>query len=525
MPQPVAFDRPDNGHTDTTAPAAPGNGWIDAAWATVTDGATLTFAFAAALIAGLGVYLLMRRPSNPSTGKRTDFGKRLMYAPLVLVNLAAIYGQLAFFYQHVAPATWPIPGKIALAIVVALAIESIAVYVGWHAHDALINKLGRTAARLRRASYGIATLVAAINYAHFADFTEATGNKLGLNAASVAFGLLSLISPWLWGLHSRRAKNIQLAKEGVADATGATFSGERIRSFPIRSYLARRWSIDHYVTDPQTAWEGYNAELRQRWAVDNTDQPGWWMRINPTARVRQLTAAVTELRAITARQQAEIDDRDNRIADTTQALIAAHNELADTTSQLDEITAQRAIADSSLRELTGQADADRQALIAQAEKDRADLIAAHRTAEKELTERLTAERDEALAKQEKDLTDHFTALIAASKVAQIADWRINGTKSTSPNGRKQASPKGSPSAGNRPHMTDEEAVQAMLAVHRDPSHEWSSNSVRTLTGAGFGSRIPRLIAAWREAATERAGGDPRGEGTGDDTGEPWAVNQ
>ncbi len=515
-------DRPsDGGLTGTAGNNVVDQGWLNGAWTTLTGNTatTITIAALAALLTGLGVYIAMRRPS------KTDLGKRLMYAPLILVNLAAIYGQLAFFYQHVAPATWPIPGKIALAIVVALAIESIAVYVGWHAHDALINKLGRTAARLRRASYAIATLVAAINYAHFADFTEATGNKLGLNAASVAFGLLSLISPWLWGLHSRRARNIQLAKEGVADATGATFSGERIRSFPIRAYLARRWSIDHYITDPKAAWEGYNAELRTRWAIEDTDRPGWWLRINPTGRVRQLTAAVTELRAITARQNDDITHRDECITDVMARLTAAHNELTDVTAQLDEATRLRLTADDSLRALTDQANTDMQDLIATHKAEKADLIARHEAETKKLNARLTAERDEALAKQKKELAAKFTAETAADKVAQIADWRAGHTGKGSPKSRKQASPKASPAAGNRPHMTDEEAVHAMLTAQPNPNFVWSQNAVRTLTGAGFGSRIPKLIGAWREAATERANGDPAGDSDGDDTGEPMAVNQ
>ena len=48
------------------------------------------------------------------------------------------------------------------------------------------------------------------------------------------------------------------------DGTGATFSAERVRAFPIRSWAARRWSIDHNVTDPAAAWAGYNAERTAR---------------------------------------------------------------------------------------------------------------------------------------------------------------------------------------------------------------------------------------------------------------------
>jgi hypothetical protein len=247
---------PDNGASaaDTTATVPATDGW-DQAWAWITQGGAGPYlmAISAALIGALAAYLLMRRPG------KADVSKHLMYVPLLLVNAAAVYGQVAFFYESVAPPAWPVAGKLALSVLIAAAIESIAVYVGWHAHDALLQKATATAARLRRASYGLALIVGGINYAHFAadTFFEPT-------AASIAFGLLSMLSPWLWGLHTRRAQHVQLTSEGVVDATGATFSAERIRAYPIRSYLARRWSIDRYVTDPREAWEGYNADRDTR---------------------------------------------------------------------------------------------------------------------------------------------------------------------------------------------------------------------------------------------------------------------
>lgn len=498
----TAVLRPDTGSVSGTPQPAADPSWYDAAWnqAAGSPAVTITCAILAALVTGLAVYALTRRPS------KTDLGKRLMYAPLLLVNGAAVYGQVAFFYEEVAPHTWPTLGKVVLALVIALAIESVSVYVGWHAHDALLKKATNTAARLRRWSYLIAAGVAAINYAHFADDT----GPLGINAAAVAFGMLSLLSPWLWGLHTRREQRVQLLREGRVDEAGATFSGERIRSFPIRSYLARRWSIDHYVTDPRQAWEGYNTELRTRWAVESTDQPGWWLRINPAARVRQLVAATTELRAITERQADAIADRDNRIADVMQALTAAHTELTETTAALDEATAKSVTADTSLRELTDQAGADREALIAAHETEKANIIAAKDT-----------ERDEALAKRTKELTDEFNAKLAAAKLTNLAQYRHGHPKNGSSKGPKHASSKVASAAASKQLMTDEEAVQAMLAVHSDPNHEWSDYAVRKTTGAGYGARIPRLVAAWREAATDKAADDS----ADDDSGEPWAVGQ
>ncbi len=184
-----------------------------------------------------------------------------LLVPLLIVNSAAVYGQIAYAYTSIAPTTWATPAKLALSVLFAAAVESIAVYVGWHAHDALLSRATATAARLRRASYLLAFAVAGINYAHFA----AAGMKP--SAAAVAFGLLSLLSPWLWGLHTRRAQHVQLLDQGVIDCPGATFSAERIRAFPFRSWAARRWSIDHNVTDPATAWAGYNTARAARRAA------------------------------------------------------------------------------------------------------------------------------------------------------------------------------------------------------------------------------------------------------------------
>jgi hypothetical protein len=157
-------------------------------------------------------------------------------------------------YDHVAPDTWATPARVALSVAAATAFEAIALFVGWHAHDALLMKAHGTARRLRRWSYLIATLVAAANYSHFAD------GGMRPTAAAVMFGLVSLLSPWLWGLHTRREQHIQLIQERRADEVGAEFSSVRRRNFPIRSYMAYRWSIDHGVTDPIEAWRGYNAD-------------------------------------------------------------------------------------------------------------------------------------------------------------------------------------------------------------------------------------------------------------------------
>ncbi len=123
--------------------------------------------------------------------------------PLVVVTGFAVYGQVRYGYAHYPPKGTLELGKWVIALGAAVAVESIALYVAWHAHDALLAGATATAARLRRASYAIALGVAGINYAHFAADWMPT-------PAAVVFGLFSASSPWLWGLHTRRAQHVQL---------------------------------------------------------------------------------------------------------------------------------------------------------------------------------------------------------------------------------------------------------------------------------------------------------------------------
>ncbi|GAB2951704.1 hypothetical protein GCM10027280_45120 [Micromonospora polyrhachis] len=176
--------------------------------------------------------------------------------PLLLSNAASIGGQIGYVYGE-APEDWPAPVKVAVAIGVAAAAESISLYIGWQAHEHLLRKAHSTAAKLRRASYGVALLFGAVNYSHFSDGWQPT-------AMAVILGTLSVSSPWLWGLYSRWKQHIQLVAEGLIDEAGVEFSPARRRAFPLRTWAAKRWSIEHNERDPRKAWEGYNKERQRR---------------------------------------------------------------------------------------------------------------------------------------------------------------------------------------------------------------------------------------------------------------------
>ncbi|SCL31854.1 hypothetical protein GA0070616_4344 [Micromonospora nigra] len=177
--------------------------------------------------------------------------------PLLLVNTAAVGGQTAYAFTRT-PESLPAPIRLTVALIYAATVESISLYVNWHAHDALMNGATGTAAEMRRRSYGIAAIVAAMNYSHF------DGENWEPTPFAVGSGMASLLSPWLWGLHTRRQQHVQLLRKDLVDETGAVFDRKRRKAFPIRTWKAARWSIEHNERDPRRAWDGYHAEREAR---------------------------------------------------------------------------------------------------------------------------------------------------------------------------------------------------------------------------------------------------------------------
>jgi hypothetical protein len=192
-----------------------------------------------------------------------------------------------------------------------------------------------------------------------------------------------------------------------------------------------------------------------------------------------------------------------KLTEKTRQLASAEQKDAD-------VRAHRAEVDAKLRstaaELTA-ARAENQSLTERltAATNNTDAVKAEidRTVER-LEAEIGALRKQITDQAEKHTADKAEAL-RAQKERLTKDRAEKGTVSLSAY-RKDRTAKTSPQPTNRPAMSDEEAVQAMFDKHSDPEHTWSQNSVRTLTGAGFG-RIPNLITAWRERALREAGGD------------------
>ena len=140
--------------------------------------------------------------------------------PVVLVNAVAFYGQLAFLRSHLA-------APVAVQALVAVALESIAVYLAWQAH--LAQLADDSALRLRLAAYGMALLIAAMNWSHYA------GPHWRPTFAAVAFALCSAISPWLWSVHSRRESRDALKARGLIEPHAVRLGVTRWLWHPWRS--------------------------------------------------------------------------------------------------------------------------------------------------------------------------------------------------------------------------------------------------------------------------------------------------
>jgi hypothetical protein len=163
--------------------------------------------------------------------------------PVVLVNLVAFSGQLAFLHEHL---PWPLAGQVLMAV----ALESIAVYLAFHAHAAQLAN--DSALRLRLASYGFATVIGAMNYSHFA------GPGWRPTFAAVAVGLMSASSPWLWAIHSRRVSRDALLASGLIEPHALRLGPTRWAWHPLRSARVMWLATWDGITEPKeavTRWE------------------------------------------------------------------------------------------------------------------------------------------------------------------------------------------------------------------------------------------------------------------------------
>jgi len=174
--------------------------------------------------------------------------------PVVFVNTTAFIGQFAFLQAHV---RWIIPGIVLIAV----SIESVGIYYAFHAHLAMLAN--DSAMRLKLAAYSFAAVIGVMNYSHYA------APHWRPTALAVIMLIASSISPWLWGVHSRRASRDKLMARKLVDEHAVRLGANRWTWHPARSIRVTRWSAWHGVNDPARAI----AHFADRYGTADTD-PG-----------------------------------------------------------------------------------------------------------------------------------------------------------------------------------------------------------------------------------------------------------
>jgi hypothetical protein len=154
------------------------------------------------------------------------------------VNAVAFCGQLAFLRARL---PWPLAGQV----LVAVTLESVAVYLAWQAHLALTA--GDSALRLRLAAYGFALVIGVMNYSHW----MAAGWRPTF--AAVTFGLMSVSSPWLWSVHSRRVSRDALMAAGDLEPHAVRLGATRWLWHGYRSVRVMRAATWAGETNPARA--------------------------------------------------------------------------------------------------------------------------------------------------------------------------------------------------------------------------------------------------------------------------------
>lgn len=186
-------------------------------------------------------------------------GRAVLAVPVILVNLAAVWGQAGWAYDNIT--TGGLTGLIVAALF-AGSVESTGIYLAWESHEALMAD--QAAALLRAGSYAVGLLAGVLNFVHFAPHSLAAG---------VAFGALSAVSPWLWGIWSRARNRARLAELGLVDARGVKLSTARKVWHPVRSVKVMSWAAWAGVVDPGMAVAGWQAAQAAPALPDPTPEP------------------------------------------------------------------------------------------------------------------------------------------------------------------------------------------------------------------------------------------------------------
>jgi hypothetical protein len=172
--------------------------------------------------------------------------------PIVMVNIVAVTGQFQWAREHLP--TWDWYGQIVFAI----ALETIALTLAYHAH--LAETENDSALGLKLASYGFGLLIGTLNFSHYS-------HEWQPNAVALVVGMMSSVSPVLWGIYSRRVSRNRLLANGLIDRHSIRLGMTRWVWHPIRSArvtYAATWNGETHVA---RAIDRYNREANERLAA------------------------------------------------------------------------------------------------------------------------------------------------------------------------------------------------------------------------------------------------------------------
>jgi hypothetical protein len=159
-----------------------------------------------------------------------DRARIITAVPLILVNVVAVSGQYVFLREHL---PWPWYG----AVIFAAALESVALYLAYMAHMALISL--DSSMRLRLGAIGFGLLAGILNYSHYSADGKPT-------FVAIATGIMSASSPWLWAVYSHRVSRDRLMQLGLIEPGAVRLGAVRWLMYPVRSFRVFR----------NAAWDG-----------------------------------------------------------------------------------------------------------------------------------------------------------------------------------------------------------------------------------------------------------------------------
>ncbi|MER5420294.1 hypothetical protein [Streptosporangium roseum] len=170
------------------------------------------------------------------------------------VNAAAVLGQILALMYGLDWEWWQ-------AVPLAVVVESVAVNVGYLAHDKMIK--GFSAYGLRLLSYAIGVGVGIFNYSHNSGLTE-TQDFAGV------FGAASVLSPVLWQIYSQWRHWETMREQGLLEQRPLRFPLLRwvIPSLRAETWAAFKYGVAEDIRSPQVAL----AEIRAMSATDAARQ-------------------------------------------------------------------------------------------------------------------------------------------------------------------------------------------------------------------------------------------------------------